>query len=123
MKFDNHYRGRKGEEVACEYLISHGYTIVDRNVYTRYGELDIIAWKNGILIFVEVKSKTGHDFGEPWEMVGVRKKRQVRRMAEIYMVKSNRYHVHDTPCRVDVIGVWFDAEERVLDIKQWENIF
>lgn len=49
-------KGNIAEERACEYLVSLGYRIIDRNVYTRFGEIDIIALKDNVLHFVEVKS-------------------------------------------------------------------
>jgi len=50
--------GKIGETLACEYLLNHHYTIVERNFQKRYGELDIIAVKDKILVFVEVKTGT-----------------------------------------------------------------
>ncbi|HQS66622.1 MAG TPA: YraN family protein [Sulfuricurvum sp.] len=49
-------RGNIAEERACEYLRSQGCRIIDRNVYNRFGEIDIIAFKENVLHFVEVKS-------------------------------------------------------------------
>jgi putative endonuclease len=49
-------KGNIAEDRACEYLRSNGYRIIDRNVYNRFGEIDIIALKNNVLHFVEVKS-------------------------------------------------------------------
>lgn len=49
-------KGNIAEERACEYLVRLGYRIIDRNVYNRFGEIDIIALRNNVLHFVEVKS-------------------------------------------------------------------
>ena len=49
-------KGNIAEDRACEYLRSQGYRIIDRNVYNRFGEIDIIAYKENVLHFVEVKS-------------------------------------------------------------------
>lgn len=124
MKTENYNKGHLGEDFAAAYLQKKGYLIIDRNARTRFGELDIIALDpNSVLVFVEVKAKTGHAFGEPWEMVGRRKLMKVRRMAEIYMVMSRKYHVHTTSCRIDVIGVWLSKEGEVEKIEQWENVY
>ncbi|HNV97214.1 MAG TPA: YraN family protein [bacterium] len=57
--------GRLGEEIAVKYLQKRGYSIIDRNVYFRCGEIDIIAEKNDILYFIEVKTRTSDKFGPP----------------------------------------------------------
>ena len=55
---DSKQIGRFGEKQALKYLVNHGYTIVDYNYYSRYGELDIVARIDGIYVFVEVKTRT-----------------------------------------------------------------
>lgn len=54
-------KGNLAEERGCEYLRSHGYRIIDRNVYNRFGEIDIIAMRDNVLHFVEVKSATSYE--------------------------------------------------------------
>ena len=54
-------KGNAAEEKACGYLRSEGFEIIDRNVYSRFGEIDIIALKNGVLHFVEVKSANDYE--------------------------------------------------------------
>ena len=49
-------KGNIAEDRACEYLRSNGYRIIDRNVYNRFGEIDIVALKENVIHFVEVKS-------------------------------------------------------------------
>ena len=77
MKTDNKKTGNKGEDLATEYLEKKGYKIIERNFRTRFGELDIVCWDAQILVFVEVKTKIGHDFGEPEEMFNKNKMGQV----------------------------------------------
>ena len=62
-------RGQLGEDLAASYLAAHGYTIVARNFRTRYGEIDIIACKDGFVAFVEVKLRKNARFGLPREAV------------------------------------------------------
>jgi len=69
MKSNNKVTGNKGEELAAGYLSKKGYKIIERNFRTRFGEIDIVCWDGETLVFVEVKTKIGHDFGEPEEMV------------------------------------------------------
>lgn len=54
-------KGNIAEERGCDYLRKNGFRIVDRNVYNRFGEIDIIAFKNGVLHFVEVKSADSYE--------------------------------------------------------------
>lgn len=54
-------KGNIAEERGCEYLRSHGCRIIDRNVYNRFGEIDIIALKDNVLRFVEVKSAQSYE--------------------------------------------------------------
>lgn len=55
---ENVSKGKHGEELAAVYLQAQGYQIVFRNFYSKYGELDIVAKKNNLLVFVEVKTRT-----------------------------------------------------------------
>ncbi|MFH1280727.1 MAG: YraN family protein [Candidatus Beckwithbacteria bacterium] len=123
MKRDNLKKGRIGERAAAEYLVKKGYKIVEVNYRTRFGEIDIVARKTEgsepSIIFVEVKTKTGEDFGEPWEMVDSRKLGQVNRMAQMYLIKKK---LGERLCRIDVIGVWLDELLKVTNLEHWENV-
>ncbi|MEK7550588.1 MAG: YraN family protein [Patescibacteria group bacterium] len=110
MKQLNRLVGKKGEEIATDFLRKKGYKILDQNNSTKWGELDLIVTKNNILIFVEVKLKTTEDFGTPEEMIGKNKLAQVRRTAEMYLLnnpdianKFDRYQI-DAVCIVEETG-------------------
>lgn len=98
----NHLRlGKKGEELATEYLRGHGYTILERN-YTCYcGEIDIIARYKHTLIFIEVKTRSSDNFGHPAEAVTHRKQRKITQVAEHYLST----HDEGADGRFDVISV------------------
>lgn len=119
MKRFNLDKGREGEQRAVEFLLKKGYQIIERNWRTRFGEIDIVAKDKEVIVFVEVKTKTGNQFGEPWEMVNRRKLEQVRKMGEVYLTKNG---LSDAVARVDVIGVWLNRDYRVEKIEQWENV-
>lgn len=89
MKIDNKKTGKLGEDLACEYLEKLGFLVIERNFSTRYGELDIVCLDKEILVFVEVKTKIGHDFGEPEEMVNKSKLTRVQRMGEVFIEMNN----------------------------------
>ncbi|KWX72591.1 endonuclease [Paenibacillus riograndensis] len=79
-------KGAAGEKAAVQYLSAHGYRIIDRNWRCRSGELDIIAEYGEVLIFVEVRSRSGSPLqGTPEESVDERKIRQVRATARVYL--------------------------------------
>jgi putative endonuclease len=65
--------GKDGEIIACEYLISGGYTILYCNWRYRQYEIDIIAVKNNVIHFIEVKTRTSYTFGYPEESVTPKK--------------------------------------------------
>lgn len=95
--------GNFGETKACEYLLHNAYEIIGRNVRTRYGELDIIARKDNVLIAVEVKTRRTAQFGLPCEAVTSLKQNHIRRSLEAYLVQ---YSNADIPVRFDVIEVY-----------------
>ncbi len=67
---NNVQKGKKGEDIAVEYLEKSGYKILDRNWhYSKNAEIDIIAENNGILVFIEVKTRTSLNFGHPFEAI------------------------------------------------------
>ena len=65
--------GQWGEQAAADYLSAKGYEIMARNVRTPYGEIDLIAQKDGFTIFVEVKARTSSSLGPPEIAVTPRK--------------------------------------------------
>jgi putative endonuclease len=77
--------GRWGEEEAVLYLRRQGMKILERNLRTPVGEIDIIARKGKILVFVEVKTRRSDAFGTPQEAVGPFKQRQILRTAQWYL--------------------------------------
>ena len=125
MKRDNKKVGAIGEDAAAQFLRKKDYQILERNFHTRWGEIDIIARekrKDPIFpkfVFVEVKTKTGDQYGEPWEMINRNKYQQVKNMAQVYLTKNG---LGEVPCRIDVIGGWLDLEHEVEKIKHWENV-
>jgi len=77
--------GRWGEDVAAEFLQANGFTIRARNLRTAHGELDIVAEKDGLLVFVEVKTRSSHSFAYPEDSVTSRKQAHLLSAAEDYL--------------------------------------
>ena len=77
--------GREGEDLAVEYLLANGYKIIDRNYYTQFGEVDVIASKDNNLIFFEVKTRRNKNFGNPEESIDQKKIESLIITAEHYL--------------------------------------
>jgi putative endonuclease len=112
--------GRHAEELAVALLERRGYRIVARNWRRPEGELDIIADDGGVCVFVEVRSRTGEEFGHPLESVNPRKRGQIVRAARLYLeaplLTASGY-------RFDVVGVTFFADGRAPDCLHVEDAF
>jgi len=106
MKQNNKTRGNHGEDMAAHELEKTGYTIICRNYRLKYGEIDIIAQKNNVLYFVEVKSKCSASFSRPAESVGAAKRRQVVNLAQSYM----SYHGGERDCSFMIAEVYLDQQ-------------
>jgi len=91
-----------GEESACRFLRKNGYKIVDRNYRTPQGEIDIIAGRKRILLFVEVRTRSSNHFAQPWESVGHRKQKNLRSAAKMYIQEKA---IFDAEFRFDVISI------------------
>src|SRR5574341_511215 len=74
---DRRARGRAGEDAVAAALAARGHVILCRNVRTRYGEIDLVTADREVLVFVEVKTRTGDDYGRPLEAVEARKQRRL----------------------------------------------
>jgi putative endonuclease len=94
--------GRWGEEEAVRYLRRLGMTILERNMRTPVGEIDIIARTGKLLIFVEVKTRRSDAFGTPQEAVGPTKQRQIVRTAQWYIADGKGKGLQP---RFDVIAI------------------
>jgi putative endonuclease len=102
--------GRTGEDLACAYLRRKGYEIVARGYRLFRGEIDIIARDGGTLVFVEVKTRADEEFGRPEEAVTPSKQRQVRRIAQGYLVD---HPGGESGCRFDVVSILYRGPDDV----------
>jgi putative endonuclease len=120
---DRRTLGAAGEQLAATHLSRLGYTVIERNHRTRWGEIDIIAHAPGMIVFVEVKTRrSSARAGSPFDAVDPRKQAQVRRMAAAWLAQ-----VRDRPraddLRFDVIGVIVDGGGRLLELDHREGVF
>lgn len=94
--------GRHGEDLACAWLQRAGYSILERNWRCPYGELDIIAEREGVVIGVEVKTRTNDAAGEPEEAVTPGKQRKLILTLQSYLMEHGD---EQRPYQLDVIAV------------------
>lgn len=94
--------GRKGERMACRFLMRQGFDILARRYRGRRGEIDLIAFEAIMLVFIEVKTRASRDFGDPWEFVGWEKQQSLRLAAEEFIA---RYDLGQHTYRFDVVAV------------------
>lgn len=124
--------GELGEDVACKYLTNNGFSILERNYTKKWGEIDIIAQKENILYFVEVKSRSvssldfiaqrldkfdaqmrPEDNMHPWKL------KRLSRTIQTYLIHMR---IGNTRWQFDLIIVYLDLELRKARVKRIENI-
>ena len=105
--------GRVGEDLAHRYLRTHGCTIVARNYRPRSGggEIDMVAWRGGRLIFVEVKTRASEDFGTPDRAVDAEKRANLQLAARDYARRAN---VDWLKTRFDIVSIVLDRPPRIV---------
>jgi putative endonuclease len=107
--------GKTGEDLACAALEQRGYEIIARRYRRRGGEIDVIAKDGPTWVFVEVKARDSHEFGEAADAVTPFKRRRIARLAMDFVA---RHRLADCPCRFDVVAIHFDAGGAQIEIFQ-----
>ena len=110
--------GRKGESLAKAHLESTGYEILDENWTHGKLEIDLIAYKDKVIIFTEVKTRTGNWFGEPEDFVDARKQKLLAEAADEYIYLMG----HQGEVRFDIIAVLYDHKNNYI-LKHIEDAF
>ena len=105
--------GRDGEKAAERFLKKKGYRILETNFRSSAGEIDIVGEQDGVLAFVEVKSRAGHERGHPAEALTPHKRKKIGQVARQFLA---RYQVQDRDCRFDVVSITGDPEKP----KEWK---
>ena len=112
-------RGAHGERVAAAFLRGRGYKILHRNYRTTRGEIDLICRQGGMLVFVEVRTRGGVEFGRPAETIGRAKQAALRDAAERYLGLLDHPPIY---YRFDAVEVLL-AQGRAPDCTLIENLF
>src|ERR1700712_1455493 len=98
--------GRHGESLAKAHLETAGYEILDENWIHGKAEIDLIAYKDKVIIFAEVKTRSGTGFGEPEDFVDTRKQKLLADAADEYIFLMD----HQGEVRFDIIAILFKNE-------------
>ena len=95
--------GTKYETIACQYLETQGYRVLERNFRCRIGEIDLIAWDGAYLVFIEVKYRESEGCGQAVYAVSKKKQQVISKVAAYYLLK--RRLSDSVPCRFDVVAI------------------
>ncbi|MDP3769360.1 MAG: YraN family protein [bacterium] len=121
MSFERKRLGAWGELVSEKYLVDKGYSILARNYRKPWGEVDLVATKNDILVFVEVKTRDSihaHHF-LPEESITPVKKRKLRKVCEIYLAEHKIQP--DQQWQIDVLSIILDKSTQKARINHIQN--
>jgi putative endonuclease len=114
--------GRLGEQLAAEHFARLGYTVLARNHFTRYGELDLVLSDGRTLVFCEVKTRRIGSGGAPFENLHPEKQAQVRKMAAAWLAEPSDRPWHDD-LRFDAVGVLLDRQDGLVRLDHLEGAF
>lgn len=111
--------GKFGQDIAAEFFLKRDYKILQNNFYTRFGEIDLIAEKDGQIIFAEVKTRFGHNFGLPEDALDFGKAKKIEETALEYLTKNN---INSDNYRYDLVAVEIDKEKKKAQIRHYKNV-
>jgi putative endonuclease len=105
--------GRRGEELAAQYLRRNGYELIQRNYVCKMGEMDIIAKEKDTLVFIEVKTRTSTTFGPPQLAVNPKKQLQMSKVA-LYFLKEKK--LENAKARFDVVAILLGPKGEEIEL-------
>lgn len=110
--------GKLGEKLAVQHLVKQGFAICHTNFRCPQGEMDIVAEKDGCLVFFEVRARGGRGFGTPEESVTLTKRQRLLAVAQAYIQE----HADAPPdWRIDVVAVEISPRGKLLRLEVVEN--
>lgn len=112
--------GDRGERAAVRFLKRQGYRIIAKQYRNSYGEVDIIAQDGKVVVFVEVKTRTSTNDGQPFEAVDVRKQEKITRVALAWLKQYGRL---EQPARFDVVSILWPDDKGEPQIQHFRNAF
>jgi putative endonuclease len=117
-KLTNQYKGTNGENVAANFLLQKGYNIIERNWRYKHWEIDLIVSKENKLHFIEVKTRTSKQFGNPEESIGTKKMTALKNGIEQYLLQHTKWLL----IQIDVVAIIMN-NEKVEEIFFIEDVF
>ncbi len=112
-------KGTEAEKIAAAYLESKGWLILDQNYFFQRAEVDIVAYDQECIVFVEVRSKTSTNYGYPEDTIGPNKEKNIYKAAEAWMYERK---MEGALARFDVITIT-GGEKQAPDIQHFEDAF
>jgi len=122
-KIQNYKKGREGEEIARAFLMEKGFKLIESNYSNNLGEIDLIMSDEDWLVFVEVKLKVGDKYGSPEEMITKNKLRQVRRVAESFLVLESLRAKIFSKYRIDAVCIVLNDDKTIRRLKYYGNLY
>jgi putative endonuclease len=110
--------GKKGEDIAENYLINQGYQILKRNFRIGHSDIDILARHNKYLVFVEVRTKSKADNGMPEDTLTKKKLRRMKNTAELYIAFNN----YEGLARMDAICIILDDYDEIGHLEHYTGV-
>ena len=107
--------GKKGEDLAVEYLLQNDYKILDRNWTFQKAEIDIIAAKENILAVIEVKTRSSVDFGLPQDFVKPKKIQLLIKAVNAYIIDREKDFEDNLDIRFDIIAIHKSEESFAIE--------
>ena len=117
MKITGKTLGRWGEEQALNYLVKNGVEILGKNIFTEYGEIDLLGIQDNVLLFVEVKTAQTRKFGFPEVSINARKMDHMVKAAQKYLQDHEEI---SNDWQIDVISIELNSNEP--EIKWFKNV-
>lgn len=126
LMHDKQKIGNIGEELACEYLVKHGYRVLGRNIRGRGWELDIVAQsKDKTLVFVEVKAlsaRAGETILSPEDHFTRSKFIKTKRACEMFIGQNDELIKEKKGWRIDLIALTVDQDGKAKEFRHYENV-
>jgi|YelNatPaOPRAMG01_1025707.scaffolds.fasta_scaffold00751_6 putative endonuclease len=110
--------GRKGEKSAERYLSQKGFRILERNFREKWGEIDLVCQKGGLIVFVEVKTRHSLSRGHPLESITSFKKERLLRTGYLYLAQNG---ILGKPFRFDLVTIIWDEQGKIKEVDHLEN--
>jgi putative endonuclease len=110
--------GQRGEQLASEHLLTLGYSVIDRNYHCALGEIDIVARRDDLWIFVEVRTRRGRKYGTPEESITPRKRAHLIAAAQTYLQAKD---IRDVNWQIALVAIEFGSTGQLLRVDVIEN--